>query len=693
MKKIYISLLFLLNISCAFSQTAPDRSKRPKPGPAPVISLADPAMYRLANGITVLVVENHKLPKVSATYSIDAGPVKQGGKAGVMDIMGQMLGEGTRTMTKAQFDEAIDQMGADISMGSTGGTVSALTRYFDKTFGLMAEALKEPALNQESFDKIKSQTLTAIKANEKNAQAIAGNVISALSYGPDHPYGEFATEVSVNRIALDDIKKAYAKYITPSRGYLTFVGDIKPEQAKALAEKAFGSWKGNPLALPILKTVTNPTKTEIDLIDVPNAVQSEITVTNLVSLPLSNADYFPILLANQILGGGAESRLHMNLREKHGFTYGSYSSIDAGRFQQLFKAQASVRNDKVDSAVYEMLAEIKRIRQEKITAEELQNAKALYNGNFALGMEDPARTASFASNILIQGLPKDFYRTYLQKINAVTADDVQRVARKYFNHDNTRVVVVGKAETVQAGLAKLPYSLKKYDRFALPVVAKAPVALNIKASDIIRKYIAAIGGEEELKKISSLNIVGSVSVQGMTLNMSEKKMAPNLELTEMVMGTSQVVVHEVFDGKTGYQSQMGQKKDMTSEEISGKKDEKGVFPQLFYNDGSYKMEVAGTASVSGNDAYKVKITGPSGNLTTQYYDVKSGLLLKEESTSKEDGQDVTQSIEYSDYRKVGAILLSFKNALTIQAGGGSQEINILLKEVKINEGVSAADFK
>jgi len=693
MKKIYIAFLLLLNIANAFSQGILDRSKRPKPGPAPVISLADPVTYHLANGITVLVVENHKLPKVSAAYTIDAGPIKEGTKAGVMDIMGQMLGEGTKTLTKAQFDEAIDQMGADISLGATSGSVSALTRYFDKTFNLMAQALREPAMTQESFDKIKSQILTNLKADEKNAKAISGEVVSALSYGPDHPYGEFSTEASVNRVTLEDVKKAYTKYITPSRGYLTFVGDIKPEQAKALAENALGTWKGNSLTLPVLSPVANPTKTEIDLVDVPNAVQTEISVTNLVSITLTQADYFPVLIANQVLGGGAESRLFMNLREKHGFTYGCYSSIEAGRFQQLFKAHASVRNDKVDSAVSEILSEINHIRNEKITAEELQNAKALYNGNFALGMEDPARTASFASNILIQGLPKDFYRTYLQKINAVTAEDVQRVTQKYFNYENTRVIVVGKAETVQPGLAKLPFSLKMYDRFAMPAAAKANVAINAKASDIINKYIAAIGGTEELKKIASLNIVGTVSVQGMSMNMMEKKMSPNLDIMEMVMGTNQVIMHQVFDGKTGYQSQMGQKKEMTADEINEKKDEKGIFPQLFYNDGSYKMEVTSTELISGSEAYKVKITGPSGKPSIEYFDIKSGLLVKEETTSKEDGQDVTQSVEYSDYRKIGNISFPYKNVISIQAGGGGQEIAIQLKEVKTNEGVTTADFK
>src|SRR6185312_4393909 len=176
-------------------------------------------------------------------------------------------------------------------------------------------------------------------------------------------------------------------------------------------------------------------------VDVPNAVQSEIKVLNLVYLPKNNPDYFPVLVANYILGGGAESRLFMDLREKHGFTYGAYSNVGSGLYQTTFQASASVRTAKTDSAVMEFLNELKRIRTEKVSDEELRSAKALYNGSFALGLEDPARTATFASTILINNLPRDFYKTYLQKVNAVTADDILRVARKYMDYDNTRIVI------------------------------------------------------------------------------------------------------------------------------------------------------------------------------------------------------------------------------------------------------------
>ncbi|CAN5172461.1 hypothetical protein BH11BAC6_BH11BAC6_02700 [soil metagenome] len=692
MKKIFIAAISLLFVTGTIAQSAIDRSKRPKPGPAPVIAFKDPVIYNLPNGITVLVVENHKLPKVSATYSIDAGPITEGDKAGTLDFMGAMLSEGTTKMTKAEFDEAVDRMGADVNLNAAGGSVGALTRYFDKAFTLMTEALKSPAFTQESFDKLKSQTLTGLKSNEKSAKAISANVVNALAYGLDNPNGEFTTEATVNNTSLDDVKKAYAKYITPSRGYLTFVGDITPAQAKILAEKTLGSWKGTALTLPQLKTVNNPAKTEVDLVDVPNAVQSELTVTNLIILPMSNPDYFPVLLANQILGGGGDARLFMNLRERHGYTYGSYSGVAAGRFQTKFSVTASVRNDKVDSAVAEMLHEIDTIRTRKVSAEELQNAKAIYNGSFALGLENPARTAGFATNILLNHLPKDFYKTYLQKINAVTVNDIQRVAQKYFNYNNTRVIVVGKAETVKPGLSKLGYDVKMYDKYAKPAAAKSTAEINISANEIIQKYIAASGGTDELKKINSYTMTGTMDYQGTPLNVSQKMLAPNLESMDIMMN-GQTVMREAFNGTTGYQSQGGNKKEMESSEVSLKQDMKGLFPQLFYNDGSYKLEVAGIEKVGSADAYKINVISAAGNKTTEYYDIATGFLVKEEFVVNSGGQDIQQTIELSNYKKVGNVIFPFTLAIAAQTPQGSQEYTIEATEFKLNETVTADDFK
>ena len=443
MKKIIIAVISIFFMQFGIAQMKTDRSKKPAAGPAPVITFKDPVIFTMPNGMTVLVVENHKLPKVRASFNIDAGPVLEGSKAGVMNLMGGMLGEGTTTMTKDKFDESVDMIGANVSLYSGGASASALTRYFEKAFMLMADGLKNPSFPPASFEKLKSQTITGLKSTEKSTAAIAARVSQALSYGKNTALGEFSTEESVKGITLTDVIQAYKNYITPSRSYLTFVGDITPAAAKELATKAFGNWTGRKLPVPAVAIVQNPAKTEIDFIDLPTAVQGEMSTGNIINNPMGGKDYHALLLANQILGGGAESKLFMNLREKHGFTYGAYSSTGGGRFPALFKAGAAVRTDKVDSAVAEVTSEILNMRDGKITPEDLTMAKAKFNGSFALGMENPAISASYATNILINNLPKDYYRTYLQKINAVTIDDVKRVSKYYFSESNSRIVIVG----------------------------------------------------------------------------------------------------------------------------------------------------------------------------------------------------------------------------------------------------------
>ncbi|MDB5130474.1 MAG: hypothetical protein JWR02_223, partial [Mucilaginibacter sp.] len=525
--------------------------------------------------------------------------------------------------------------------------------------------------------------------------AISARVTNALIYGKTHPYGEFETEDRIQKLTLLDVKQAYSKYVTPSRSYLTIIGDIKPADARALATSVFGGWTGAMLTLPKLAIVPNSTTTEIDVVDLPSAVQSEIKVVNLVDLKKNNPDYFPVLLTNYILGGGAESRLFMDLREKHGFTYGAYSSLGTGRFQTTFQASASVRTAKTDSAVMEFLNEIKRIRSAKVSDEELKTAKALYNGSFALGLEDPARMATFASTILINNLPADFYKTYLQRVNAVTADDVLRVARKYMNYDNTRIVVVGNASQMLAGLKKLGYPVKLYDSYASPVVAGAQAkgVGDIKASDVIKNYIEAIGGTVELKKVMSYSATMTMAMQGMTLNVTEKKMAPNKELMTISMGGN-VMMKSLFDGEKGYQQQGPGKKDMTADEVAQKKVFTSLTEQLDYlSNPAFKLAVKGIQKVNGSDAYQVAVTDPAGKTSMEYYDVKSKLLVKSENSTTVNNNTVSQTVELSDYRKVNNVLFPFKQALTISAGGQEQNLVMSVTDVKVNTGVSADDFR
>jgi predicted Zn-dependent peptidase len=697
MKK-FISLIGCSLIAfSSFAQPKIDRTKPPKPGPAPTITFKDPFIDSLPNGMIIIVVENHKLPKISATLSIDRGPIVEGKLAGVNGLMGQMLGEGTTKTSKEKFDLEIDQIGADVSLNAGGGYASALTRYFDKAFMMFAEGLRNPAFPMDAFEKIRSQKITGLKSSEKNASAISGRVLAALSYGKESAQGEFETEESIKALTLNDIKEAYTNNITPSRSYLTFVGDITPADAKKIAVKAFGDWKGKKITLAKLPDAPLVSGTEIDFIDLPTAVQGEINVSNLISNPLSNPDYHSLVIANQILGGGAESKLFMNLREKHGFTYGSYSKVGSGRFQSLFTSSAQVRSEKADSAVAEIMNEINNMRSGKISDEELKNAKAKYNGLFALGMEDPERTASYASNILINKLPKDYYRTFLKKINAVTVSDVQRASQNYFNKDKSRIVIVGNANKILPNLERLGYPVRKYDKYANPVVEKAKEVTiaesgknseSVSASSIIESYLKAIGGKEELKKINTVRAAFTMDLMNQSFEGVDIKSAPNKHYTEVKMGEMKVM-QSSFDGTKGFRAQMGQKADLEAKEIKEAQDDRAIIPQLYYIANDHQTSYLGLGKVGEEEVYRLKVTKPSGKVSVENYSIKSGLLVRDESTTDAGGQEMTIFVDYSDYRKVGAVLLPFKITQIV----GEQEFSMNMTTVKINEGVTDADFQ
>src|SRR5690606_13627321 len=298
---------------------------------------------------------------------------------------------------------------------------------------------------KEEFQKEKDKLLENLKSQEKSVDAVAGRVGDALSYGTSHPYGEFMTEETVNNVTYGDVYAYYQKQFNPNNAYLVVVGDVEFNDVKKDVETFFGKWsKSVVVETSVPEAQPNAQYAQINFVDMPNAVQSNINLTHNVDLKMNNPDYHAVLIANKILGGGFNSYLNMNLREEHGYTYGARSSIDADKYVGQFTASTAVRNMVTDSSVVNMLKEINRIKTEPVNAEDLKNAKAKYVGDFVLALENPQTIARYALNIKLNDLPEDFYSTYLQKINAVTTEDVTRVANTYFKSENSRVVVVGK---------------------------------------------------------------------------------------------------------------------------------------------------------------------------------------------------------------------------------------------------------
>ena len=686
-------ILLITTMLISFSVSAQlDRSIQPVGGPTPKIKLDKPKEFKLKNGIKVLVVENHKLPRVSYSLRIDGTPILEGEKAGVLSILGEMLGNGTTSIEKDVFNEEIDYLGANVSIGFRSSFASSLTKHNDRILELMADAIINPLLTVEEFDKTKDQLIESLKADEKSIDAIGSRVGNALSYGKNHVYGEFITEETLNKISYEDVIDFHKKYTYPNSAYIVVIGDVNYKEVKKSITEKFSVWKKAKKVendVPVL--TPNVGLTEVNFIDLPSATQSSIGVTNNVELKMNDEDYFTALITNNILGGGGEGYLFKNLREDKGYTYGAYSSLGSSRYGVArFSAGAKVRNMVTDSAVTEIVNEIVRIRTELVDAELLKNAKAKYVGNFIMRLERPQTIANYALNIKLNDLPEDFYETYLEKINAVTAEDVKRVANKYFKIANTRIIVVGKGSDVVENLEKVGFPINYFDKYAnavaKPVFNKA-IPEGMTALDVVDNYIKAIGGKDMLLNVNTLVSNMDVTLPGAPFKPMaiSKQMMPNkisFEMKANMGGQTMSLMKRNFSGEKGYMEQQGQKMQMSEEEIIEAKNVEGIFDELYYNED--QTELLSINSIDGEDVYKVKVV-KNEKTSYRYYAVESGYLM---SIEEEDENKNISSTKYGDYRSVNGIMMPY--FMQVNAGGQNLEFNTT--EVLVNSELKDSDF-
>ncbi|SIP96009.1 M16 family metallopeptidase [Maribacter ulvicola] len=690
MKNTYILLLTLF--SCIAVQAQVDRTVMPKPGPAPEINLGVPQSFNLNNGLKVLVVENHKLPRVSMQLSIDNPPILEGNKAGVASLTGSLLGLGSKNISKEAFNEEIDFLGARLNFSAQRAYAQSLSKYFPRMMELMADAAINPNFTQEEFDKEKNKLITGLKSEEKVVSSISGRIQRALAYGKNHPYGEFTTEETVNNVTLTDVEEFYRDYFVPANAYLIVIGDVNLEEVKTLTETYFTSWtKAVPPSFSYSQPKNVP-NTQINFVDMPNAVQSEITVQNIVNLKMSDHDFIAALLANQIFGGGSDSRLNLNLRENKGYTYGAYSSLGNDKYgSSRFAASVEVRNTVTDSAVVEILKELEQIITKPVTDDELKTTKAIYAGSFIMALENPETIARYALNIEKENLSKDFYKTFLEKLDKVSKAEVEAAAKKYFNVDNARVIVVGKGSDILSGLQNITFKGKK-----LPVLAYSKTAdrvetpnynttvpNDVSAQSVLEKYMEAVGGKEKLESINTFAMMASAEMQGMKLELTIKKTTDHQLMQDMqMMGNS--VSKQVLNGNSGYIIVQGQRKDLEEKEITEFKGESTPISELQYLKAK-SISLEGMEMIGNKNTYKIMINEKK----FAFYDAETGLKLQEVTINEMQGQQISSTSNFEDYKEVSGILFPFRITQTV----GPQSFEFTVSEIKINDGVSPADFE
>jgi len=664
---------------------AQDRPQ-PKPGKAPVVNIKKPQTFVMANGLKVMIVEDHKLPRVTYNLTLDNAPFAEGNKKGVDELTSSLIGNGSKKITKDVFNEEIDFFGANVNFSSSGAFASSLSKYANRVLELMAEGALNPNFTQVEFDKEKAKMIEGLKAEEKSVPAIANRVGDALAFGKNHPSGEFVTVETLNAVTLADVQTNYQNYFVPENSYLVVIGDVKFSKIKPVIEKLFGSWPKRSTPKLTYNDPKNVPFTQINFIDMPNAVQSEISLINTVNLKMSDPDFFPAAIATYILGGDFNSYLNMNLREKHAWTYGANAIIGSGKYVTKLKSASAVRNMVTDSAVVEFIKEIKKIRTEKVSEELLANVKAGYVGRFVMQVQKPQAIAKYALNIETEKLPADFYENYIRNINAVTAEQVQQAANKYFLIDNTRIVIAGKSSEVIPGLEKLKIPIFYFDKFGNPLekpVSKKEVPAGVTTKTILDNYIKAIGGEKAVASVKTISMLGSTTIPQAPspLTFTNKVDSKGKIRVEIAMGPMSLM-KQVVNEKGAYVEQQGQRKNIEGDALTEMKASATTFEelQLAKKPG---LAIKGIETINGNDAYAIQ-----NGKTTLYYDTKTGLKVAEAKTVEQGANKMTQMTSYADYREVKGVKVPFN---IIQNVGF--ELDIKMSEVKINEGVSDADFE
>ena len=465
-------ILVALVSSLAFAQGgAPQQQQTTKgaviKGKAPVsqevlkVKLPRAEEATLKNGLQVLLLRSTKVPTFNMQMVVLSGGLADPADYhGLANFTASLLREGTTKRSSKEISEQVDALGATLNatsgFSSLTSTVSTagLVENLDQTLDLFADVIRNPTFPQAEVARYKTRTLSQLQFQRSIPQFLAAEQFSRAIYGTNHPASFIAPPTeSLSKINSKDLADFHAKYYRPNNAILAIVGDVTMKEILPKIEKAFGDWEKGDVPATTIPAAPAQSESRIYLIDRPGSVQTVLQLGTL-GIERTSPDYFAVLLADRVLGGGPSGRLFLNLREDKGYTYGAYSNFGGSKFRGTWISSSEVRTDVTEGAMKEFMFELNRLRTDKVPEAELENAKRAIIGSFALSLEQPQ---ALLQNIITQklyNLPADYWDTYPQKVTAITADDVQRVAQKYIDLGHLQVVAVGDASKAKEVLEK-----------------------------------------------------------------------------------------------------------------------------------------------------------------------------------------------------------------------------------------------
>jgi predicted Zn-dependent peptidase len=614
-------------------------------------------------------------------------------KAGLSEMAGSLIMSGTANRSKDQLDKEVDYIGASLSADNSSITLSCLTKHVTKGLDLMSDVLLNANFPESEVERIRKQNQNNLTSTKSDGSSMATNATVRVNF-PNHPYGEVMTEESLSSITRDDIVNYYKSNFTPNGSYLVIVGDITKEEAKKMVDSYFGSWKGADVFKSELGNGKPANGNQVYFVKKPGAVQSVVYITFPMKIKTGDKDQLALSVLNGILGGGGfGTRLFQNLRENKAYTYGCYSTINVTENGSWMSAGGNFRNAVTDSAIVEILKEFDVITTELVKDEELSLTKSSMSGGFARSLERPQTIARFALNIIKNKLDQDYYKTYLQRLDAVTKEDVLAMAKKYFTAKNCNIIVVGNEEIVEK-LKSIDSDGKVQflDPFGNPVKEGKPA--DITKEQLFENYISVVTQTKnakdlakKLKKFKSFESKTELSNPQFPAPfvMTNYWVSANVE-AQKLEGMGAVMQKSFFDGKAGYVYSQGKRTEMTNEEIAKKSKTPGIFPELHHKVQNFTL--TGIENVDGKEMYVVKqIDGEEESFI--YYDKKSFLKEKVVSIRKQGEETSETTITYADYKDVGGFLFPH----TTSIGFGPFVMSGKVTSITLNKKPDLSSFK
>jgi zinc protease len=439
-----------------------DRTAAPKVGAAPRLRVPTWTTATLSNGARLVVAPKRDLPLVNVDVTFDGGAnqFEPADKTGLASMVGPLLMEGTTSKTGDQLSEAQQLLGTSIQggIGGESGSVGfqALRDKLAPALALLADVMLHPTFPADALERLRARVLVGLTQQRDQPTVIASNVFARTLYGAEHPYGRVTTEQSVRAITRDDVAAFHRAYFQPARATITVTGDVDPDAVKAEVERALvAAWPaaGAPASFAY-PTVAPPAARTIYLVDKPRAAQSSFAI-GLPGPPRDTPDYYAIQVMNRILGGHIQSRLSNNIRETKGWSYGVRSSFGFGKGPGAVRVGGEIVTAKTDSALLEFMKELRGVLGEKpFTEDEITEAKQAIVQGLPRNFASVGALAGALTNIYLNGLPANYYQTFADRINAVTREDLDRVARKYVDLDKLAIIIVGDRATIETPLAR-----------------------------------------------------------------------------------------------------------------------------------------------------------------------------------------------------------------------------------------------